>query len=233
MRSLILAAGILGLVLMSGYVTVNIDHHMHLPPELSTKNTLLSTHHIRIPNIFKGDTTFLTKHTDVYLVNEIKDEKVFTQLIYELSTATKYDSFTFHIAGVGGQVDTAFLIINNIKSTKAHTKMIVEEPSYSGHSFIALAGNELEMMPFTYLMFHTTSAYAFDCTAPKANPTVLDRGVPNVEHCTTSLQYHVGLVHAYIDQLVYLTVLEKERIKTGHDVYLTAGDYYNRIGAVK
>lgn len=162
---------------------------------------------------------------EITLGDEIKDQDpIVKEAIKVLQHANSGDTVIFHISGYGGDLQTAIWLINNIKITKAHTIMSVEGPSYSAHAYIAASGNELKIAPYTYLMFHTSSGYGIDCSVQ----TGTDRTVSNVEHCEAMLKYHLGLTNQYIDSISFLTPAEKDRIETGHDVYITSGDYYAR-----
>lgn len=216
-NSAALAALIMAGALLSGKVEINLQHHAHLPTEFSNKSTIevttprgifdnwFNTHrviHIRTSSEFKGTDT-------------VKD------IAKILQEADSNDIVIFHIVGVGGQVDTVMYLINNIKASKAKVIMSVEGPSYSGHAYLATVGDELIMMTNSYLMFHTSSGYGTDCS----KATGYDRTVPNTEHCQDFMDNHLYLANKMIDGIKILTPYEKERIKTGHDVYITADDY--------
>lgn len=221
MRVIFLSALLMVTALISGFINVNVSHHIILPSELTQYEQIVQ---VRTYYIGENLIPAIKTKTDIRLNAEIKSPVTVRAIIKVLQEAGPQDEVVFHIAGVGGQVDTAFDLINNIKSTKAHTVMIVESPSYSAHSFIAVSGNELIMLPYTYLMFHTSSAYGTNCFTVEG----VDRTVPNVEHCLKFLENHLFEVNKFIDNIAILTPQEKQSIKTGHDVYITSEDFYVR-----
>jgi len=222
-NSVAVAAIIMASVLLSGKAEINLQHHMNLPAEFSNKSTIEITH-----NRHFFDSWFNTgsKQIDIRLSNEIKGTDTVKDIARVLQEATEKDTVIFHIVGIGGEVDTVMYLINNIKTTKAHTIMIVEGPSYSGHAYIAASGDELHMMPYSFLMYHTSSGYGTDCS----KKTGTDRTVPNSEHCQAFMDTHLFEVNSYLDSIYFLTRLEKIYIETGHDVYITAEEYHKRTG---
>jgi hypothetical protein len=222
-NSVAVAAIIMASVLLSGKAEINLQHHMNLPAEMSNKNTIEVTH----PRHFFNDWFGIGgAQIDIRLSNEIKGTDTVKDIGRVLQEAKEGDTVIIHIVGVGGQVDTVMYLINNIKATKAHTIMMVEGPSYSGHAYIAAAGNELHMLPYSFLMYHTSSGYGTDCSKQKGT----DRTVPNSEHCQAFMDTHLYEVKSYLDSIFFLTKFEKLYIQTGHDVYITAEEYHKRTG---
>lgn len=162
---------------------------------------------------------------DVFLDSQIGDPNTVEDIVNIYSTAKSGDTIIAHVSGPGGSVDTVFMIVNAIKTSKAHTIMIVEAPSYSGDAYIATQGNELFMKPYTYLMFHTSSALDIDCDSLIG----LDRGVPLSEHCKVFKTTHLYEIDKLLDSISILTTAEKAYLKTGHDVYITSDEYANRL----
>lgn len=216
-NSAAIAAIIMALVLLSGKAEINLQHHLNLPAELANKSTIevvyphfFSTRkvvHIRVSSEFKGTDT-------------VKD------IARALQEAQSKDTVVFHIVGVGGRVDTVMYLISSVRATLAHTIMIVEGPSYSGHAYLAAAGDELHILSYGFLMYHTSSGYGEKCKKEKGN----DRTVPNSEHCLAFMSNHLKEVNRYLNSISFLTEQEKVRIETGHDVYITAAEYHKRTG---
>lgn len=217
-NSVAVAAIIMASVLLSGKAEINLQHHMNLPAEFTNKNTIEVT--------YKNFLHIGGRQIDIRLSNEIKGPDSVKDIARVLQEAKSNDTVIVHIVGVGGQVDTVMYLINNIKSTKAHTIMSVEGPSYSGHAYIAAAGDELHMMPYSFLMYHTSSGYGTDCSKQKGK----DRTVPNSEHCQAFMDTHLSEVNNYLDSIYFLMPLEKIAIKTGHDIYITSEEYSKRTG---
>ena len=207
----VLAAGVMATVLVSGYVNINFQHNLHLPPELTNKNTIVGA---ALSYFSKAE------RVDFYLTDIIKDGWNFRGVIEKLDKLKAGDLAVFHIAGFGGSVDTTMLLINHIKTTKATTLMIVEAPSYSGHAYLATSGQYIKMLPYSYLMFHTSSGVNENSELELGT----DRGVSNVEHCNVMKNAHLKNMVKVIMDNPYLTPDEKTRIYTGHDVIIHADD---------
>jgi ATP-dependent protease ClpP protease subunit len=209
----IVAALIMGTVLISGQGQMNIVHHEVLPQVLAEQ---------QIITIKRG---LFTDRVDIRLPSEIKGHESVRAVIKVLQEATTGDVIVFHLAGFGGEVETVFDLINNVHASKAHVIMSVEAPVYSGHAYLAVNGDELIMLPYSSLMFHTSSALGTDCTLE----TGTDRTVSNVEHCQSYLNNHFYLINKAIILAPVLTPLEKGQIISGHDVYITADEYNKRM----
>lgn len=208
-------------ILVLGLGTLNIEHHLNLP-KVTTTNV---ESHYNVSNKFP----FIGKTYDVILKSEIKTQEEFMYLLDILHNASKTDTVIFHIAGYGGDGQTMDVLINNIKTTKAHTIMIVEGPSYSAHAFLAVSGDELLMREYSFLMFHTVSLYGFDCSVIPG----LDRTRPVSEKCEQMMTAIIDESNRLIDSIAFLTLEEKENLKTGYDVYITSHEYWERTKANK
>lgn len=152
-------------------------------------------------------------------------EAQLTDVVKILNSAEKGDIINFHLAGYGGEVESFIRLVNVVQHSKAHVKMIAESNVYSGHAYLAVSGNELEMRPYSYLMLHTSSGYGKDCSEEEGT----DRTVPNSEHCQAFLNNHINEMNYLIDNIRILTVDEKNALKSGHDIYITSGDYQRRM----
>lgn len=219
MKSILMAALIAALVVTSGLVDINIEHHLNLPEPFKSSN-IIETH--RNLSVYYP---WVTKESHIYMKDELEAQKQVTDMIKVLNEAKKGDLVVFHLAGYGGNVEVFTRLINSVQSSKAHVTMVVEAPVYSGHAYLAVSGNELIMKPYSYLMLHTSSGYGYDCT----KETGEDRTVPNSEHCQVFLNNHINLINYIIDNIRILTVDEKNALKSGHDIYITSGDYQRRM----
>lgn len=70
---------------------------------------------------------------------------------------TAEDVVHIHLSNYGGSVDTASSIVNAIRDCKGIVKGVVNSPCFSAATIIALACDELEIRPYSYLMFHSFS----------------------------------------------------------------------------
>ena len=215
----IVAVGIVALIL--GIPGINIFHHVELPT--LNKYRIVSAHNI--------DSTypFLHKHTDITLEDEVKSNIWYEDVSKVLRDAKEGDTITFHLMGYGGREDSLYMLINQIKNSKAIITMSVEAPVYSAHAYLAVAGDKLVMAPYTWLMFHFSSVLDVDCSKAKG----LDRGVSKEEKCKQFKQVDVDLGIKMISTIDLLTAEEKSSIITGHDVYLTSDVVSQRQGETK
>ncbi len=216
----IIAASMIAGTLMSGLANINFQHNIHLPKEISAVEVVTQTSSYSIRH-FPTVTV-----TDIRLKNELKGTDSVKSIIRVLQEAQSGDTVIFHLAGMGGDVDTLFLLVNNILMTKAHVIMSVEAPVYSAHAYLALFGNELKVAPLAFLMFHTSSGVNINCAAAQGT----DRGVSNVEHCQGYQKANLTLSDSMILQAPLLTQEEKLSILFGHDVYIMSDDANQRLG---
>lgn len=91
------------------------------------------------------------------LYDSLENFNDYIEFIEGLSTATENDIIMLYINSPGGRLDIGLSIINAINSTRASVKAVVEGPSYSMASIIAVACDSLIMLDNTYLMFHNYS----------------------------------------------------------------------------
>jgi ATP-dependent protease ClpP protease subunit len=200
---------IIASVLISGKVDLHFNHHLSLP---KVNQHLIKT------------TGLIFKTTHIHVSNEFRNTDSVREIVKVLQEANKTDTIIFHIAGIGGEVETVQYIINNVKESEAYIIMIVEAPSYSAHAYLAASGDKLKMLPGTYLMFHTSSAYGQDCK----KYTGQDRKVSNMEHCERFMKAHLTLLHQFLKSISFLTLAEKQEITSGHSVYISAAEYNKR-----
>lgn len=220
MKTTILAVLITAIVMISGLVRLNIDHKLHLPSEISNPTSIIKSYTISSQALLGIGTVY-----DVYLKDEVSSYHQIANIETEVfHNATKGDLINFHLAGYGGNADVFIRLINLVQNTQANVVMIVEAPIYSGHAYLAAAAKTIVMLPFTFMMFHTTSLYGYDCNQEQGT----DRTVSNVDKCKVFYYNNVGLANAYIDTIRFLTSEEKALIKMGHDVYITSYDYLIR-----
>lgn len=209
MKYVLLGLGWLS-VLVLGLVTVNVNHNLHLPQEVLTKDVVLTKHFVN--NHFP----YLHTQTDIEFRQEIKDYETVRYVNVTLQEARKGDVVIFHLAGYGGSVNSVYNIVNNIRASRAKVIMSVEAPVYSGHAYLALSGDELRMSKNSYLMLHTTSGIDTDCS----KETGLDRGISNVEHCQAMKDADMALFSQFLNSFPQLNPEELAQLNSGHDVYL-------------
>ncbi len=212
-------AGTVAAIAILGLSTVNINHHLNIPPEVKNPHQTYTTHFV--------DLNFPFVHTayNIQMADEIKGTDTVRNIDRILQTANKGDTVTFHLSGYGGQVETVNNIINNIRASKAYVTMSVEAPVYSGHAFLAVNGNAIKVGDQSFLMFHTSTMYNVDCK----KETGVDRGMTNIEHCDVLKENHILLVNKMIFDSSVLTFSEKVAIASGKDVYLQGEEVNKRL----
>lgn len=212
----VVAVVILVSALISGHIDINLEHHLRLPKELTNANTIVSD-----KDYWSGRTI-----SDVYLKDEITDSKNVRDVVILLNSAKEGDEIIFHIAGNGGDVDTTLLLVNKVITTKAYTVMIVERPSYSGHALLAVSGSELIMLPYTYLLFHTSSAFNQDCS----KATGQDRAMTEQETCQLYINAHLESIGRMIleSRIPLLTTAERIDVVKGKTIVIDYSTYLKR-----
>lgn len=96
----------------------------------------------------------------ITLSKTLEDEAFQYQDVIDLlrNEATEDDEINIYLDCNGGSTSTSCVIADAIRSCKASVTVIVISRSYSAACDIALAGDMLEMRPYTFLMFHNYSA---------------------------------------------------------------------------
>lgn len=93
-----------------------------------------------------------------YITEAIDEPSNYNELCYLLDTADSTDTIHLHINTPGGMIDSAFMLIDSIKRSKAKVVGHLSGTVASAGTMIALACNELEVAPHTAFMIHNYSA---------------------------------------------------------------------------
>lgn len=134
----------------------------------------------------------------------------YEEFIEDLATFTQNDAIALYINCPGGRVDVGISLINAIRSSAAATTAIVEAPSYSMASVIALATDKLIMLDNTYLMFHNYSSGAYGKGAEL---------ITGIKHSDAHFQRMMqGICYPF------LTKKELQRIQNDGDIYIYDND---------
>lgn len=97
-------------------------------------------------------------HTDVYLCDDIKEPLDYAELYHILHKAEKGETVTLHINTPGGMIDSAFMIIDAIKASKATVTAYLTGTVASAGTMISLACDRLVVADHTSFMIHNYSA---------------------------------------------------------------------------
>lgn len=97
-------------------------------------------------------------HTDVYLTDGIEEPGYYNELCHMLRTAHEGDTVALHINTPGGMVDSAFMIIDAIKASRATVTGYLTGTVASAGTMIALACHEIVAADHLSFMIHNYSA---------------------------------------------------------------------------
>ncbi len=100
------------------------------------------------------------QHTDVFLTAAIEAPEEYNKLCYILEHAYESDTITLHINNGGGYIDSGFMIIDAIESTKAKVTARLSGTVASAATIIALACTKLEVTKHVSFMIHNYSGGA-------------------------------------------------------------------------
>lgn len=97
-------------------------------------------------------------HTDAYLTDGIDEPANYNELCHILRHSERGDTIALHINTPGGMVDSAFMIIDAIKQSKAKVTAYLTGTVASAGTMIALACDNLQVADHTSFMIHNYSA---------------------------------------------------------------------------
>lgn len=96
-------------------------------------------------------------HT-VYLTDPITEPSYYNKLTHKLYTANEYDTFTLVINNGGGILDSAFMVTNAIKASKAKVTCRIVGTVASAATIIAMVCDELVTTSNVTFMVHNYSS---------------------------------------------------------------------------
>lgn len=98
-----------------------------------------------------------TNTTSVYITNAIEEPQLYNELCYLLAKAVVGETFRIYINTPGGIIDSAFMIANAIKDSKAHVIGHLSGTVASAGTVISMACDDLEVTPHLSFMIHNYS----------------------------------------------------------------------------
>lgn len=107
---------------------------------------------LAVPIITNGDTIH------AYITDEIMEPSNYNELTYMLATASQYHKFILHINTPGGIIDSAFHLIDAIKSSDAHVTAYLTGTVASAGTIITLACDDVVVTPNVAFMIHNYSS---------------------------------------------------------------------------
>ena len=96
-------------------------------------------------------------HTIAYITDGIEVPSEYNELCFKLKTASPAEVFTIVINTYGGILDSALMLVDAIKNSKARTVARLAGTVASAGTIIALACDELEVADHTAFMIHNYS----------------------------------------------------------------------------
>jgi len=100
------------------------------------------------------------QHTDVFLTSAIEAPDEYNKLYHRLNNAYSSETITLHINNGGGYIDTAFMLIDAIKNTKATVCAKLSGTVASASTIIALSCKDIVVAEHTAFMVHNYSGGA-------------------------------------------------------------------------
>ena len=95
--------------------------------------------------------------THAYLTEVIEDPSYYNELCYILETSTPNETIYLHLNTPGGGLDSAFMVIDAIKSAKATVTGKLAGSVCSAGTLIAMACDDIEVADHTAFMIHNYS----------------------------------------------------------------------------
>ena len=95
--------------------------------------------------------------THVYITDQIGEPADYNELCHLLKSATRGHKFHIHINTPGGILDSAFMIVDALNNTTAHTIAHLTGTVASAGTIIALSCNELVVSNHIAFMIHNYS----------------------------------------------------------------------------
>ena len=96
-------------------------------------------------------------HTTAYLTNTIEEPSEYNELCFRLKSASPAEIFTLVINTPGGILDSALMLVDAIKTSKAKIIAQISGTVASAGTIITLACDEVEVAPHTAFMIHNYS----------------------------------------------------------------------------
>ena len=97
-------------------------------------------------------------HTTAYLTNTIEEPSEYNELCFKLKSASPAEVFTLVINTPGGILDSALMLVDAIKTSKAKVIAQISGTVASAGTIITLACNDVEVAPHTAFMIHNYSS---------------------------------------------------------------------------
>ena len=97
--------------------------------------------------------------TTAYLTNTIEEPSEYNELCFRLKSASPAEIFTLVINTPGGILDSALMLVDAIKTSKAKVIAQISGTVASAGTIITLACDDVEVAPHTAFMVHNYSGH--------------------------------------------------------------------------
>lgn len=175
---------------------------------------------MKIEDIFKADkysvwdaTVPIVKEdrvTRAYLTDAISEPADYNELCYRLNAATSDDTFYLHINTYGGMIDSAFMICDAIKHSKARVVAHLSGTVASAGTIITMACNDIIVSDHLSFMVHNySSGLAGKGHEMKAQQKFMDSSLNDAFK-----EFYIG----------FLSEEEMEDIIDGKDLWIGSSD---------
>lgn len=159
------------------------------------------------------------KHYRVYMLDEIGAPGDYGELVEVLQDLDESCIVEFHINTPGGVLDTAVMLMNAIRKTKAKTIGKLSGTVASAGTMIALVIDELELAPYTAFMVHNYSGGL----QGKGNELKVQQAFMDKETKRLFTEVYKG----------FLTSREIKKVLDGTDIWLNEEEVNKRLAKRK
>lgn len=180
------------------------DYYENLKPGLPIQNNPL-----RIQN--------LPDHSEIdfYFPETIEKIDDYIDFLRAVTDARQNDEITIHLNCYGGDITTAFNIADVLTNSQAAVNISIEGNCCSAATIIALVGDSWNILPHSYFMIHSYSAFRFGKRQELNASSEFDK-----KWLDTALR------NIYRD---FLDEDELDRMMKGEDFYFTAEEVADRL----
>lgn len=150
-----------------------------------------------------------------YLSNEVIEPAAFNELCDHISKTTADDVVTLKINNGGGDISSAFMLIDAIKSSAATVNVELSGTVASAATMIALSANSIKISPFCSFMIHNYSG-----------------GMAGKGNELKARQKHIDSHLELVFESIYADLLTEEEVVSvidGTDIWLSGTEVVERL----
>lgn len=159
-----------------------------------------------------------TKHAHIYLTDQIGEPMNYDELTYVLQSLTSEHVVNLYLSTPGGHMDSAIVLMDAIRSSKARTIAHIRGEVASAGTMIALACDELNVRPHSSFMIH----YYSGGVVGKGNEVQIQQ------------KFMDKAAKALFNDIYsnFLTSREINKVINGEDIWLTTDEVIERFNRV-